>query len=123
MLKQKTINLEGQDYLITAFPATRGWKYAKQLIKVLGPAWAEIAKAQNEEEAIASAVATLADKMDTVNIDQLLQDLITGVSKNSVAINFDMEFSANYGLLFSLLQEVVKLNYGSVFSLLGSQNT
>ncbi|MNG33800.1 hypothetical protein D3C84_1201320 [compost metagenome] len=55
-----------------------------------------------------------------MDVETLIKELIQTVSKSNMAINYDMEFAGEYDKLFLLVQEVVEFNFGSVFTLLGS---
>lgn len=122
-LEQKTVNINGQDYMISQFAATKGIGILKSLAKLLGPSFAELSKGQEESEqgAVGLALEKLFDNFDSVDVEKLVKDLMHGVSKSNVAINFDMEFSGNYDTLFALSKEVVEFNFGSVFTLLGTE--
>lgn len=119
-LTQKIVTIDNIDYQLTAFPATRGIRVFKVLAKLIGPAFKALTEAENEEAASAQAVATLLESMEEVAVEDLLKDLMTCVSKNNMAIQFDTEFQADYGRLVKLAQEVVSLNYGSLFQMLGT---
>lgn len=136
MIEQRNVHFDGTDYMITQFKATLGIKLLKQLTKLLGPAFIELqragdtsdikgknaeeAKAKREENAMMSAAQILIDNLDNVEVEQLVLALMSGVTKGTMPINFDMEFAGKYDVLFSLLKEVVSFNYGNVFSKLGS---
>jgi hypothetical protein len=121
MLKQQTVNVEGTDYLLTAYPATKGLKYQKKLAKVLLPAFAEITKnSQSEEQAISIALEKLAENLDDLDEEMLKEMVVLGATKGGMQINFDFEFSTDYAKLFNLLKELIKFNFASVFTVLGS---
>lgn len=115
MIQQKPVNIQGTDYLITHLPATKGVRVLKQLGKLVGPAIGSY-----QEGGIPSAVEVLFNNIDTVDVEALIKELVNTVSKGSMAVNFDMEFAGQYDKLFMLVQEVVEFNFGSVFTLLGS---
>lgn len=123
MIKQKQINVGGDDYLISTLPATKGLKVLKQLTKLIGPSFAELAKSADDAEKSAMSIAMekLFENLDSVDVENLAKDLMASVSKGNTVINFDMEFSGDYGKLFTLLKEVVEFNFGSVFTLFGSE--
>lgn len=137
MIEQRNVHISGQDYMITQFKATLGIKLMKQLAKLLGPAFielqkagdtgdikgknAEAEKAKREEQAMMNAATVLIDNLDNVEVEQLVITLMSGVTKGTQTINFDMEFAGKYDVLFSLLKEVVSFNFGNVFSRLGFQ--
>lgn len=118
MLNQKTVNIDGEDFQLTTFPASRGLRILKDLTKLIGPSFAEWAK--GGEDGMALAVNKLVENLDSVNVENLVKELVSGASKGSMSINFDMEFAGNYNKLFTLVREVIQLNYGSVFTILGS---
>ena len=136
MIEQRNVHISGQDYMITQFKATLGIKLMKQLAKLLGPAFielqragdtgdikgknAEAEKAKREEQAMMNAATVLIDNLDNVEVEQLVITLMSGVTKGTQTINFDMEFAGKYDVLFSLLKEVVSFNFGNVFFAIGS---
>lgn len=115
-IQQKEIELNGDKFLITTFPAMKGMNYLKRLTRLVGPAM----MAANGEgdvlegkSAMQVAVEALVDATDKVGVEQLILDLLSGTTLGGKEINFDQYFSANYGTLFKLLFEVLKLNYGN----------
>lgn len=115
-IQQKEIELNGDKFLITTFPAMKGMNYLKRLTRLVGPAM----MAANGEgdvlegkSAMQVAVEALVDATDKVEVEQLILDLLSGTTLGGKEINFDQYFSANYGTLFKLLFEVLKLNYGN----------
>ena len=114
-IKQKTVTINGSEYLITSMPATAGTKYLKQLAKLLGPAFAEL----QGEAGVAGAISKVLENLDNTDIEGLVKALAATADKGGQAVNFDVEFSGEFDKLFKLLQEVVELNYGSVFQMLG----
>ncbi len=115
-IQQKQITVKGTDYLLTHIPAIRGTRMLKQLIKLVGPSFATFQKEQD----LSGAMTVLFDNLDQVGVEQLLQELVASANKGSVGINFDMEFAGEYDRLFLLVKEIVEFNFGSVFTLLGS---
>lgn len=116
MLGQKSVNVKGDTYLLTHIPASRGFTILKQIGKIAGPALGVY-----QQEGVAGAVSTIFENIDNANVEQLVKELVGSASKGSVAVNFDMEFAGAYDKLFLLVQEVVEFNFGSVFTLLGSE--
>lgn len=115
-IKQKSVNVNGEDFFLTQFPATKGIKVLKQLIKLIGPAAAEIFK----EGDIGGAVGKLVENLDQVDVESLLKEMVATASKGNTAINFDNEFAGDYAKLLFLVREVVEFNFGNVFTMLGS---
>lgn len=125
MIRQKTVTISGEEFLISTLPATKGIKVLKQLTKLVGPAFSELMKGgQNEDfNPVSVALEKLFDNLDSVDVENLVKELVGSASKGSVAINFDMEFSGDYAKLFMLVKEIVEFNYGSVFTLFGSEES
>ena len=125
MIRQKTVTIQGEEYLISTMPATKGLKLLKQLTKLIGPAFSELIKSggvqDNNINPVSVAMEKLFDNLDSVDVETLIKELVSTVSKGSIAVNFDMEFSGDYGKLLTLVKEVVEFNYGSVFTLFGSE--
>lgn len=123
MIKQKTININGEDFIINTLPATKGLKVLKQLTKLIGPAFSELIKGGEGSDVnpVSVAMEKLFDNLDSVDIEVLVKELVSSASKGSIAINFDMEFAGDYAKLFSLVREIVEFNFGNVFTLFGSE--
>lgn len=115
-IAQKTVEVAGESYFLTQFPATKGLKILKQLIKLIGPSAAEIFKDGN----ISAAVDKLVENLDSVDVETLVKEMVSSVSKGNVAVNFDNEFAGSYAKLLLLVREVVEFNFGDVFTILGS---
>ena len=115
-IQQKSVSINGEDFLLTQFPATKGIKILKQLIKLIGPAAAEIFK----EGDIGGAVGKLVENLDQVDVENLLKEMVATAAKGNVAINFDNEFAGEYAKLLKLVKEIVEFNFGDVFTILGS---
>lgn len=115
-IQQKSVEVAGESYFLTQFPATKGIKILKQLIKLVGPAAAEIFK----DGDIGGAVGKLVENLDNVDVENLIKEMIGSVSKGNVAINFDNEFAGSYSKLLLLIREIVEFNFGDVFTILGS---
>lgn len=123
MLKQKTVTIGSEDFVINTLPATKGLKVLKQITKLVGPAFSELIKGEKDSNVnpVSLAMEKLFDNLDSVDVESLVKELVAATSKGSLAVNFDMEFAGDYGKLFALVKEVVEFNFGSVFTLLGSE--
>ena len=118
-IDQKVVELNGNEYIIDALPATKGIVVLKQLTKLLGPSVSHLFNPVEGENSMNKAVSALMESVDSVNLESLLKDLMASVTKNNVSINFDREFRGQYDLLFMLSKEVIELNYGSLFQIAG----
>lgn len=122
-IQQLDVHIDGVDYKITQFLATKGLGIEVKLMKLLGPSFMELQKAaqdENAQEAVLSAAITvLIEQFDKVDVVALIKELLSGVTKGTATINFDQEFAGRYGVIFDLVKEVLKFNFADVFSKLG----
>ena len=118
MRNQKTVELNGQNYLITQFGAKQGVKLGKKVAKVALPAVAAIygGDEATSEHAIPIMMEVVAENLDYLDEDTI-QELLSLTTKNNYAINFDDEFAGNNLTLFKLLWEVVNFNFADFFQL------
>jgi len=126
MIKQKTCTIGGEEFLLSTIPATKGIKLLKQLTKLIGPSFTEILKGAEDKDSnpMGLAMEKLFDNLDAVDVESLVKELVaSSATKGSMSINFDMEFAGDYGKLFTLIKEIVEFNYGSVFTLFGSEES
>jgi len=124
MREQKTVTVGGDEFLLNQFGALEGLKYQKALAAVIMPAIAEISnRGENlsEGEAIPIGLSKLAENIDKVDETMIQAMVVRGATKGNMTINFDNEFAGNYSKLFMLLKEIVMFNFGSVFTMLGSE--
>lgn len=123
MREQKTVTVGGEEYLLNQFGAIEGLKYQKALAAVILPAIAEISKNGDgsDESAMSIAMGKLAENIDRVDERMIEAMVIRGATKNNMSINFDNEFAGKYMQLFQLVKEIVMFNFGSVFTMLGSE--
>lgn len=125
MIKQKTVTIGTDSFMLTTLPAIGGIRILKQLIKLGGPAFAAFqggvgADGNPTTGGLAQAIEAVLANLDSVGVEQLVQDLVSSATKDNMSINFNMEFSGEYDKLFLLVKEIVEFNYGSVFTLFGS---
>lgn len=122
-IKQKTIEVNGSEYLVTQLGALKGTRVLKEITKLVGPAFAQMQKGSDGQSGtIGDALGILFDNLDNANIEGMIMELTNTVAKpNGSAINFDMEFAGEYDKLFLVLKEVAEFNFGSVFTLFGSR--
>ena len=122
MINQIDVHVDGVDYKISQFPATKALGIEARLIKLLGPAFIELQSAASDgdgEKVLGEAITALIASMDKVDVVQLVKDLVSNTTKGTAAINFDVEFAGRTGALFELVKEVLKANFADVFSKLG----
>lgn len=119
MISQKIVQIKGKDYILNQFPATKGVRILKELIKIVGTAFADIQEGNGVS--VARVMSSIVDNLDKVEVDILLKDMLSGVNdgQSNMPINVDMEFAGRYDALFELVQEVISFNFESVFTLAG----
>lgn len=96
-LPQESITVDGEDYLVSAMPATQGLIFMEKY-----------------QEAIDTGKADLS---------QMKQIICKYVSKDNIQItekSFDMIFARKYAHLQKLYQEVLQYNFSEVFQEAGS---
>lgn len=116
MIEQKQVVVCGESFTITQLPATKGIRILKQIGKLAGPAMAGY-----QEDGLMKALGSLFENMDQIDVESIIKELVNSASKGSMAINFDMEFAGKYDKLFNLVKEILEFNFGSVFTLFGSE--
>lgn len=113
-IEQKKVKVNGQEYLLHQFGGIKGFKLGKKVAKIILPAMGSFYSA--EEEGAGGVFETLADKLDELD-DQTVLELLSSVTYQNMEINFDEHFAGNYGTLILLLWEVCMFNFESLFTL------
>lgn len=116
-------NIDENIYTITQIPARRALKILTRLVKLLGPALAELVLAnqkenENADSCIPKAVALLASSLDENDFENLVMSLLEGIRKDGMELKpaiFDMEFAGKFNTLLKLLKEILQFNYGDFF--------
>lgn len=113
--EQLTISAGSSEYVINQYPATDGVKYFNVLRKMLAPMF--IAMYSGQETSFAETFTKISDNLDSLD-PEIVKDMVclaTGLTPKS----FDLEFSGNYIVLFTLLKQILIFNYKDVFIELG----
>ena len=130
-IEQKDFSLDGETYRITMFPADQGLKVLTKLVKLVGEPMMEMAKMQQDKEAmfdhLASAIRSLSLKLDDENVVSLCKQLSSCVIKDgdgSMTLDrkFNTHFSGRLGHMFKLMVEVVNFNFADFLDVLALQN-
>jgi hypothetical protein len=117
MREQKKVTINENTYMLEQFGARKGIKLGKQVAKVMLPVLGRLyGQDENEEVGFGGMLEVVADNLDELD-ESTIEALLEGVSCNSYAIDFDKQFSGNYGELFQLLWEVISFNFSDVFSI------
>lgn len=121
-MKTHEVTVGEKVYEITTFPAIKGLRHLKSLLKIVGPSIAELMSEQSNlttdvsNNTLTIAVKALVDNFDEgVGVEKLIADFMSTVTVNGQPFSFDVEFAENYGTLIKLVTEVIRLNYSSVF--------
>lgn len=130
-IEQKDFSLDEESYTITMFPADQGLKVLSKLVKLIGEPMMELAKMNNDKEAmfdhLAAAVRSLSMRLDDENVVSLCKQLSSCVIKHgdgsqTIDKKFNTHFSGRIGHMFKLLVEVVNFNYADFLDVLALQN-
>ena len=114
----------GKKYIIKAFKGRKGLQLKVRLLKVASPILEDLqllgdADNTKSNDAIFKLIKKLVEETDTDEVLSILEELMTCVSTENGDVDFDTEFQKNYVSLYKLSAEVIKENYGDVFSALG----
>ena len=114
----------GKKYIIKAFKGRKGLQLKVRLLKVASPMLEDLqllgdADNTKSNDAIFKLIKKLVEETDTDEVLSILEELMTCVSTENGDVDFDTEFQKNYVSLYKLSAEVIKENYGDVFSALG----
>jgi len=128
-IQNKTFYVGDVEYSVTSFTASKGLQYVKQLSKIIAPSMAALAGNNTElpnlaemtvadatlEDGFLKAATLLVENMDKEDVVQLIKNLVSSCRRDNKDINFDQDYSCNYGELVKVLIEVVKFNFSDVF--------
>lgn len=121
--------VDGTEYKIEQFPATKSLRILTTLTKILGePLSMAFALAKNEgmndekeAEILGKAVGTLCAKLDEDQVIHLVKELVASCLKGEGAkIQFETEFQGKIGHLFKLLKAILEVQYGDFLGELSS---
>tara|TARA_R110000822_G_scaffold15369_10_gene53000 strand:+ start:1798 stop:2211 length:414 start_codon:yes stop_codon:yes gene_type:complete len=118
LLESKTVELNGSSYQITQFTATKGVKFFRKVSKYLSPLVGLMGAKDGDGDAVSQAIEALLDNLGDDSFDILVKELVTSsgfVGEDGTQIKFDYFFAGNYGSLITLITEIVKFNYETVF--------
>lgn len=116
MRDQKEIEINGDKYLLTQFGGRQGLKLGKKVAKLVLPTLGALYSEDSEEMDIAVAADVIADHLDELD-DQTILELLSSVTKNKYNLNVDDEFAGNYLTMFKLLWEVISFNFSDLFQM------
>lgn len=116
MRKTITKDIDGINYEFGQMSATKALKWFKRLQDVLLPAIGKglgaVSKgADIDGEALGSAFQTLSTSVSETQYDAWVKDLLEGVVRNNIAINFDIDFQGQILHLHKLLAAILEANF------------
>jgi hypothetical protein len=132
-IPQKTVTIQGTEYMITAFTGSVSITLLNKIRPLYMSAIAKASEAQmrtnvilesgGDVSAIQSAQAVLmlaiSEGLDKVDVSNLIKQLLSNVTKDSMNINIDFEFVCAYDKMLMLVWEVIQFNFGTVFTMTG----
>ena len=117
-LESKSVELGDSSYQITQFTATKGIKFLRKASKYMSPLIGLMGAEKGDGDAVTQAIGALMDNLGNDEVDSLIKDMVTAsgfVGMDGQQIKFDYFFAGDYGKLITLLTEIAKFNFGSVF--------
>jgi hypothetical protein len=129
MRQSKEIIVSGKKYVLTNFSTSKSFLLGGEVIKACGKSLATIASKNENAEVdvglIISAVVDIFINSEPVKLLSLAKELITCAvyvddSGRNRALEFDMDFCGEIGLLFKLLKEIIVFEWAPVFLELGA---
>ncbi|MBG23776.1 MAG: hypothetical protein CMF22_10675 [Idiomarinaceae bacterium] len=114
MREQKTVEINGDTFIITSFGARKGIKLGKKVAKIVLPALGTMYSGQ-ENVTFADVLSVVAENLDELD-DKTIEELLSETTVNKYAVDYDKYFSRNYSTLFRLLWEIIEFNFADIFS-------
>lgn len=126
--KPQTKTIEGHAWVVTPFPGRPANKYKTRLLKMIGPALAELLPAigslsdaaegnVNEADMVAAipkVIASLAQHVDEDLLVNTMVELMAMSTRDGVTVTgevFDIEFAGNDLELYQVLWFILQVNY------------
>lgn len=130
---QKTVTVQGTEYMLNAFKGSQGITLLNKIRPLYMSALAKASEAQmrtsvilesgGDVSGVQSAQAVLmlsiSEGLDKVDVENLIKQLLSSVTKDSMQINIDLEFMCAYDKMLMLVWEVIQFNFGTVFTMTG----
>jgi hypothetical protein len=128
MIETKEKEINGATYSVTQLPARRAIRLKAKLIKLFGPALAQMVlqtTAENESKSknsLVAAIESLAASLDPAEFENLVVEVLQGSRKNGKELLpqiIDLEFAGDMESLYKLLMFILEVNYANFFTMLG----
>lgn len=130
MIEDKQTELDGHKVQITAFTAMKAVRLKFKYINLLGPGLfntlkgakkleGSIMESDISGEGIAEGLEKILNKLSEDKFEQLMLELLQNVKVDGLSVGdlagFNQVFSGNVALIYRVIWEVLKFNYGSFF--------
>ena len=128
MIETREKQIHGAVYSVTQLPARRALRLKAKLLRLFGPALAQLFLPGNNSESMSGlpfskteavrAVESLMSQLDDKIFESLVLELCQGVRKDGMELTdsvIDVEFAGDLGTLMQVLWFVIDCNFGSFF--------
>lgn len=128
MIQTKEKQIQGAIYSVTQLPARRALRLKAKLLRLFGPALAQLLLPGSAQENMTGlpftkteavkAVESLIAQLDDKTFEGLVLELCQGVRKDGMELTesvIDIEFAGDLGTLMQVLWFVIDCNFGSFF--------
>jgi hypothetical protein len=128
MIQTKEKQIKGAVYSVTQLPARRALRLKAKLLRLFGPALAQLLLPGGSNDSISGlpfskaeavrAVESLMAQLDDKTFESLVLELCQGVRKDGMELTesvIDVEFAGDLGTLMQVLWFVIDCNFGSFF--------
>jgi hypothetical protein len=128
MIETREKQIHGAVYSVTQLPARRALRLKSKLMRLFGPALAQLLLPGGNSENITGlpfskqeavkAVESLIQQLDDKTFENLVIELCQGVRKEGMELTesvIDVEFAGDLGTLMQVLWFVIDCNFGSFF--------
>lgn len=114
---EKEVEVDGETFTIRKYPATKGIRFQKYLLKVGGSAYIQ---SQSEDATIADVINKVLENLDDID-ESIIKEMITFavVHPQMSDAKFETHFAGRTVTMFKLLKEIVFYNFDDVFTILG----
>jgi hypothetical protein len=135
MIQSETRTIGGDEYEVTQLPSGRGRKLLLRLLRIVGPAIAELVKdgtssvklSDVSADGLAAALQELAARLTEDDFEYAVRELTSGTKvriAGGPAVKLEtvseLHFAGNYGAMLSWLGFALEVNFRSFFGGLGS---
>jgi len=130
---QKTVTVQGTEYMLNAFKGSQGITLLNKIRPLYLSSLSKASEAQMRNTVIeesqgdmsgiqstqAVLMTAISEGLDKVDVENLIKQLLSSVTKDSMQINIDLEFMCAYDKMLMLIWEVIQFNFGTVFTMTG----